>query len=194
VGKLQFRQKGPALGNGRGTSMLKIVRAVIFAIAIPIACPFAQAQPSGATKFVDPHFNRAPVSKVQLQRARFGSTRFAVAPVGSRYSGIYGSEATFDGRLTGRRGIDRRTAWRRGLGNYGDWRQSFSPYWALEVTTELLATAPAYYYYGVGHGNPYGYEGPVYDDMVAYCLQLFRSYDPASGTYAGSDGYRHQCP
>ncbi|WP_043161013.1 BA14K family protein [Bradyrhizobium sp. Ai1a-2] len=28
----------------------------------------------------------------------------------------------------------------------------------------------------------------------AYCAQRFRSYDPASGTYLGTDGYRHPCP
>lgn len=28
----------------------------------------------------------------------------------------------------------------------------------------------------------------------AYCAQRFRSYDPASRTYLGRDGYRHPCP
>ena len=62
----------------------------------------------------------------------------------------------------------------------------------------------------------YGYGGPVYapgyyddqyyddgavvvvappdDDAVAYCMQTYRSYDPASGTYLGFDGLRHPCP
>jgi hypothetical protein len=31
-------------------------------------------------------------------------------------------------------------------------------------------------------------------NSVAYCEQRFRSYDPASGTYLGYDGYRHPCP
>lgn len=31
-------------------------------------------------------------------------------------------------------------------------------------------------------------------DAVDYCLQRFRSYDPASGTYLGYDGMRHPCP
>ncbi len=39
---------------------------------------------------------------------------------------------------------------------------------------------------------------PVYaapgNDAVAYCMQRFRSYDPASGTYLGYDGMRHPCP
>lgn len=32
------------------------------------------------------------------------------------------------------------------------------------------------------------------NDAVAYCAQRYRSYDPASGTYLGYDGYRHPCP
>jgi hypothetical protein len=32
------------------------------------------------------------------------------------------------------------------------------------------------------------------NNAVAYCSQRFRSYDPASGTYMGYDGYRHPCP
>ena len=32
------------------------------------------------------------------------------------------------------------------------------------------------------------------NNAVAYCSQRFRSYDPASGTYLGYDGYRHSCP
>lgn len=32
------------------------------------------------------------------------------------------------------------------------------------------------------------------NEAAAYCAQRFRSYDPASGTYLGNDGYRHACP
>ena len=35
---------------------------------------------------------------------------------------------------------------------------------------------------------------PVGDDAVAYCMQTYQSYDPASGTYIGYDGLRHPCP
>jgi hypothetical protein len=31
-------------------------------------------------------------------------------------------------------------------------------------------------------------------DATAYCMQRYRSYDPASGTYLGYDGERHPCP
>ena len=66
---------------------------------------------------------------------------------------------------------------------------------------------------GVGLGSTYGYYGsPYYDDSygyyddgvvaaqpagddgVAYCMQRYKSYDPASGTYLGYDGQRHPCP
>ena len=68
---------------------------------------------------------------------------------------------------------------------------------------------------GAGIGSTYGYYGsptyyddsygyyddsvvaaapPVGDDAVAYCMQRYKSYDPASGTYLGYDGLRHPCP
>jgi hypothetical protein len=31
-------------------------------------------------------------------------------------------------------------------------------------------------------------------DAVGYCMRRFRSYDPASMTYLGSDGLRRPCP
>jgi hypothetical protein len=34
----------------------------------------------------------------------------------------------------------------------------------------------------------------VAGDAVAYCMQRYRSYDPASGTYMGYDGIRRPCP
>jgi BA14K-like protein len=46
-----------------------------------------------------------------------------------------------------------------------------------------------------GYAYVPGYDdrtAPVDDD--AYCAQRFRSYDPASGTYLGYDGFRHACP
>ena len=29
---------------------------------------------------------------------------------------------------------------------------------------------------------------------VSYCMNRFRSYNPATGTYLGNDGLRHACP
>lgn len=31
-------------------------------------------------------------------------------------------------------------------------------------------------------------------NAVSYCMNRFKSYDPASGTYQGYDGIRHPCP
>ena len=37
-------------------------------------------------------------------------------------------------------------------------------------------------------------EAPAPGDAVAYCMQKYRSYDPASGTFMGFDGIRRPCP
>ena len=63
------------------------------------------------------------------------------------------------------------------------------------------------YYGGPGYYAPGYYDDQYYDDgavavapapagddAVAYCMQTYRSYDPASGTYLGHDGLRHPCP
>ena len=61
-------------------------------------------------------------------------------------------------------------------------------------------------YYSPYYYNSYGYyDDGYYDDSAvavvpedgdatAYCMQRFKSYDPASGTYLGYDGLRHPCP
>jgi hypothetical protein len=57
---------------------------------------------------------------------------------------------------------------------------------------------PGYYGYGYdpgyGYAAPGGYVAAAPGEDAAYCAQRFRSYDPASGTYLGYDGYRHPCP
>jgi hypothetical protein len=53
----------------------------------------------------------------------------------------------------------------------------------------LLGGMLAAPYYAPGPAPGY-YEA----DAVRYCMQRFKSYDPASGTYLGHDGYRHPCP
>jgi len=39
-----------------------------------------------------------------------------------------------------------------------------------------------------------GYVQAPPGDAVAYCMQRYRSYDPASGTFMGNDGIRRPCP
>jgi hypothetical protein len=64
-----------------------------------------------------------------------------------------------------------------------------------------FAASRPYYGYGPyygGYGPPYYGPPPVYaapgGDDDAYCFSRYKSYDPASGTYLGYDGYRHPCP
>ncbi|MGA2292611.1 BA14K family protein [Bradyrhizobium sp.] len=55
--------------------------------------------------------------------------------------------------------------------------------------------APGYYpdqYYD--DGAVAAAPAPGGDDAVAYCMQTYQSYDPASGTYLGYDGLRYPCP
>lgn len=56
-----------------------------------------------------------------------------------------------------------------------------------------IAAGSSPYYYGPGYYYAPA-PAPVYDDSVTYCMNRFRSYDPASGTYLGYDGLRHPCP
>jgi hypothetical protein len=63
------------------------------------------------------------------------------------------------------------------------------PWYGYDYDTDY---SPGYYSYGYAPGySDYGYAP---DQDAAYCAQRFRSYDPASGTYLGFDGYRHPCP
>jgi hypothetical protein len=51
-----------------------------------------------------------------------------------------------------------------------------------------------YGYSDYGYAAPGGYVAAAPGQDAAYCAQRFRSYDPASGTYLGYDGFRHPCP
>ncbi len=70
------------------------------------------------------------------------------------------------------------------------------------VAAGVVAGYPGYYapgYYDDGYDDDAAVAvvpGPAGgdDDAVAYCMQTYRSYDPASGTYMGNDGLRHPCP
>ena len=53
-----------------------------------------------------------------------------------------------------------------------------------------ITTTTRYYDDGVVAVSP----APAGGDSVAYCMQRYKSYDPASGTYLGYDGQRHPCP
>ena len=76
----------------------------------------------------------------------------------------------------------------------------------VQVCPGYSGPPPAGYAGGPPAGPPPGYAGgppagapgyvggPPPGDPVASCMQRFRSYDPKTGTYLGSDGQRHACP
>ena len=86
---------------------------------------------------------------------------------------------------------------------------------AIAITTVAAASGRASRSARIGIGSSYGYYGspsyyddsygyyddgvvaaapPADDDAVAYCMQRYRSYDPASGTYLGNDGLAASLP
>jgi BA14K-like protein len=88
-------------------------------------------------------------------------------------------------------GAAQQVRWGRGWGGWG-WG---GPFVAGAIVGGALA-APYYYGGPYGYGPRY-YSEPVYDepdDSEAYCRQHYKSYDPRSGTYLGTDKRRHPCP
>jgi BA14K-like protein len=61
------------------------------------------------------------------------------------------------------------------------------PYYYPYYPGPYYAPAPAGYY-APGYGSAPG------GGAAAYCLQRYKSYNPRTGTYLGTDGYRHPCP
>jgi len=57
------------------------------------------------------------------------------------------------------------------------------PFWLGAGTAALAADR----YYDDDYDDDYG------DAHVEYCLSRYRSYDPASNTFMGYDGLRHEC-
>jgi len=121
-------------------------------------------------------------------------TRFSTGPSVTRYSAGYGG-------------------WN---GGYRHRRSGFFPgAVAGAVIGGALASSYPYYgygsdYYDTGYYDTGYYDDPGFygdaavvaavpapvggDDAVAYCMQTYQSYDPASGTYLGYDGLQHPCP
>ena len=96
-----------------------------------------------------------------------------------------------------------RGGWGRGGWGRGGWGWGAGGFAAGTLFGSALARP--YYGYGYYPYNP-AYPAPAYyppppgyvagpgGDVVSYCMQRFRSYDPGSGTYLGFDGARHPYP
>ena len=138
----------------------------------------------------------------------------------ARYSGVTtggAPAARWSGATTGTRFSTGPTVTRYSSG-YGGWngghryRHRGGGFFPGAVAGAVIggALASSYAYYGGSgyYGSDYyddGYydDGAVVaavpapvggDDAVAYCMQTYQSYDPASGTYLGYDGLRYPCP
>jgi CubicO group peptidase (beta-lactamase class C family) len=149
--------------------MLKNVAAIGAALILAAAAFSTSAEARRGS-----HFSGARVgsfSGAHIGAAPFRGARIATAPFSGH--GIYRG-----GGGPGRYGYGYRY---RGY-RYGYRYPGYGYGWPL-WGWGLAAGASAWpYYYG------------DYDSAVAYCMRRFRSYDPASRTYLGYDGYRHSCP
>jgi hypothetical protein len=76
--------------------------------------------------------------------------------------------------------------WHGGYWHRGRWHRG---YWYGDGAGAAVAAGIA----GLAIGGALAAQAQS-QNSVAYCEQRFRSYDPASGTYLGYDGYRHPCP
>jgi hypothetical protein len=196
--------------------------AAAIALLLPMAAPtasFAQSPKAARGVSAGVHVGGsggAPVARSYgggaAPTARFngggGSPQVGAAPV-ARFNGT-GSGAAVAGVSGGAvpqaRFSDGRGDWRDGDRR----RRGFGPGFAAGAIIGGAAIASQSYgyyggpgvYYAPGYYDDQYYDaGPVAvapapdgDDAVAYCIQTYRSYDPASGTYLGNDGYRHPCP
>jgi BA14K-like protein len=140
--------------------------------------------------------------------ARFAAGAPAARPGGGAawtggHTNWNGGGTTWNGGRTGWNGGG---AWRGDRHDYG--RRFIPGAVAGAVIGGALASGPYAYYDGPGYYNAPAYyddqyvddgavgvvQVPVGEDSAAYCAQRYRSYDPASQTYLGNDGYRHPCP
>jgi hypothetical protein len=183
--------------------------AAAIALVLPIVAPsasFAQHANGGKAGFAARGGGGAPMARVGgggggASMARFSGVSAGAAPT-ARFGGGSGAAMT---RYSGGYGGGWRGGEHRGYRHGGAF---FPGAVAGAVVGGALASSYAYYggpdYYGADYyGDPYydddaavvtAVPAPVGDDSVGYCMQTYRSYDPASGTYLGYDGLRHPCP
>jgi len=137
-----------------------------------------------------------------------GAARFnggGGAPV-ARFNGGGSAGPMVSGGAPQARFSDGRSGWRDGdRHRHGG---GFGPGFAAGAIIGGAVASQSYGYYGgQGYYAPGYYDDQYYDagpvavapapggdDAVAWCMQTYQSYDPASGTYLGYDGFRHPCP
>jgi hypothetical protein len=183
---------GVAVGGGGGAPAARFSGGAPAARFSAGAAPVAHYNGPGASsmaRYSGVTTGRAPAAR--WSGATTG-TRFSTGPSVTRYSGGSGG---WNGGYRHRRG------------------GGFIPgaVAGAVIGGALASESYAYYggpdYYASGYYPGYYDDGysddaavvavapaPGGDDAVAYCMQTYQSYDPASGTYLGFDGLRHPCP
>jgi hypothetical protein len=186
---------GVAVGGGRGAPAARFSGSGAPAARFSTgAAPVAHYNGPGASSMA----RYSGVTTGAARTARWSGattgTRFSTGPSVTRYSAGYGG-------------------WN---GGYRHRRSGFFPGAVVgAVIGGALASSYPYYgygsdYYDTGYYDTGYYDDPGFygdaavvaavpapvggDDAVAYCMQTYQSYDPASGTYLGYDGLRHPCP
>jgi hypothetical protein len=130
--------------------------------------------------------------------ARVGGGNFAAARVSG---GNFGAARIGNPGFSGARVAGGN--WNHGGGYYRHGR--FFPGVAAGVVAGAALGSYAYYNDPYYYGDSGYYADNGYDDGTAvvvpggggdasYCAQRYRSWDPASQTFLGNDGYRHPCP
>jgi len=127
------------------------------------------------------------------------------APVARFNGGSTAGPVVGSGGAPQARFSDGRSGWRDGDRHHRG--GGFGPGFAAGaiIGGAAIASQSYGYYGGPGYYAPGYYDDQYYDaapvavvpggdDAVAWCMQTYRSYDPASGTYLGYDGLRHPCP
>ena len=143
--------------------------AAVMALVLAMAAPgtsFAQAVGRGAARGVGVHIGGGGFRSAGAPAARFGGGGDRQHGDRDWHDGHRGDGRFIAGAIAGA-AIGGAIA-SQGYGYYG---------------------APGYYY-----DNGAVVVAPAGDDAVAYCMQTYPSYDPASGSYLDFDGVRHLCP
>jgi hypothetical protein len=184
--------------------------AAALALLVPMAAPtasFAEGPKLGRAATTGGAAFRAPAPAARIGGAGPTASFAAGAPARSYAAGVPTARPSGGAAWTGgRTGWNGGGAWR---GYRHDYDRRFIPgAVAGAVIGGALASGPYAYYAGPGYYDQPAYyddqyvddgavavvPAPVGEDSAAYCAQRYRSYDPASQTYLGNDGYRHPCP
>jgi len=179
-------------------SLKVLSTAAAMALVLPMMAPTASfAQTPNGKVSASPRGVGGGAPAARMGGGGFRAGGGGGAPV-ARFSGGGGSApaTSFSGTSGGYRG-GYSGGYRRGGGGF------IPGAVAGAVVGGAIASSYGYYggpgYYAPGYYDDQYYDdsvvaAPAGDDAVAYCMQTYQSYDPASGTYLGYDGLRHPCP